>query len=316
VVPCTASRVGRTATGGAASLKPNRTLSGLLFFGLTLGSSGPISASTCQEVPESHGATERPQVMSLKIYRTFMVVAEGQFGAGSGKENFILDTGTAPSIINERVARQLGLKTYPSIFTAVGKSIRAQTATILEIELGPMRACSLPVQVQDLSRLERDLGVPVAGILGMDVLSNSSFRLDYDKKEIEVGTISRDGIPVPVNSRTGLAVALVKIEGKPVRMLVDTGSDRVVLLGGNFPEAGWLALRNTSQSGSSLADQSVRVQVFSSPNIVFGGRSFTINRAYFVPAGSDPVFDALLGVRALGFHQLSYDQACETIFLQ
>jgi hypothetical protein len=257
-----------------------------------------------------------PHSIPVKIYRNFLMVAEGKFGGAPERQNFVLDTGTAPSIIDIRVARELGLATIPSTFTAVGETILTQAAIITEIELGPIRAVSLPVKVQNLSRLESDFGVPIAGIIGLDVLSKSSFHLDYDKGQIEFGDMSRTGIPVHFDSRAGIAVAEVRLAGKPVRMLVDTGSDRLVLLGGNFAEVGWLALRNTSQSGASLVDQGMRVQVFSAPDIVLGGKHFSSDRAYFVPGSADPSFDGLLGVRALGFRGLSYDQACGTIYLQ
>ncbi len=98
------------------------------------------------------------------------------------------------------------------------------------------------------------MGVPIAGIIGMDVLSKSNFRLDYDLSEIEFGDILHEGVAVRFDSRAGIAVANVRIAGKPARMLVDTGAEFVALLGGNFGEAGWLGLRNISQSGVSLAD--------------------------------------------------------------
>jgi hypothetical protein len=99
-------------------------------------------------------------------------------------------------------------------------------------------------------------------------------------------------------------------------MLVDTGSEFVVLLGGNFGDTGGLALRNTSKSGISLANQKMPIQEFSAPDIVLGGQHFSKDVAYLVPDAADPVFDGLLGVRALGFRSLSYDRARETIYLQ
>jgi hypothetical protein len=256
-----------------------------------------------------------PQSIPLKIYRDFLVVAEGQFGSAPERQNFVLDTGTAPSIINERLVRQLWLATTSSTITALGKTMPTQAATIPEIKLGPIVAASLPVRVQNLSRLERDLGIPVAGIIGLDVLSKSSFHLDYEKKVIEFGDMSDDGIPVNLDASAGIAVALVRLGGRDVRMLVDTGSDRVVLLGGNFVEVGWLALRNTLRSGTSLLDE-MHVQEFSASEITLDGQHFSTRKAYFVPGSTDPVFDGLLGVRALGFRGLSYDQARGTIYLQ
>jgi hypothetical protein len=297
-------------------LRAKPKIVGLLLLTGALASSGPARAGNCGTNADRRCDDGRPQTIPLRIYRNFLVVAEGQFGGAPEGQNFILDTGTAPSIINVRLVRQLGLATIPSTSWAAGKIIPAQAAIIPEIELGPIRAVSLPVHVQNLSRLERDFGIPIAGIIGLDVLSKSSFRLDYDKREIEFGDISHVGIPVHFDARAGLAVAKVRIEGQEARILVDTGTDRVVLFGGNFAEAGWLALRDTSQSGANLVDQNMVVQIFSAADIVFGGQHFSDDRAYFAPGSTDPVFDGLLGVRALGFRRLSYDHASETIYLQ
>jgi predicted aspartyl protease len=252
----------------------------------------------------------------VRIYRNFLVIAEGKIGGVSESRNFIIDTGSAPSIVDENLVKELGLETTPSAFRALGKPSPGLAAVVPEIDLGPIRAASLPVQVENLTRLEREFGIPSAGILGMDVLSKSSFRLDYDKAEMEFGNILPAGIPVHFDLRAGIAIAEVRIEGKEARFLVDTGSDSVVLFGRNFADAGWLMLRKTSQSGNSLADQRMFVQVFSAADIILGGQHFSEDRAYFVPGNSDPAFDGLLGVRALGFRSLSYDQASTTIFLQ
>jgi len=297
-------------------LKTKRKVAGLLLLTVILASSGTALAGNCRTKPESYCEDAQAQIIPVRIFRNFLVIAEGQIGGAAERRNFILDTGTAPSIMNAGLVKELGLPTISSTFRALGKTIPAQAAIMPEIEIGPIRAASLPVQVQNLSRLERDLGIPIAGIVGMDVLSKSSFRLDYDKRDIEFGDVARVGIPVRFDASTGIAVAEVSIEGKRARILVDTGSNRVVLFGGNFSEAGWLTLRKTSQSGASLADPGMQIEVFSAPDIVFGGRHFSDDRAYFVPGNADPAFDGLLGVRALGFRSLSYDQPSGTIFLQ
>lgn len=257
-----------------------------------------------------------PQSIHLKIYRNFLVVAEGQFGGIPGPQNFLLDTGTAPSVINVPLAKELGLVTTLSEITAVGKTIPTQSAIVPEIELGPIHAVSVPVQIEDLSQLERDWGARIGGIIGMDVLSRASFHIDYDKGEIQFGEILREGIPVPYDASTGTAVAKIKLGGKTLRMLVDTGADRLVIYGGNFGDAGKLDLRDTSQWGASLADKDVRIQVFFADDIVIDGQHFSKDRAYFIPGSTDPEFDGLLGVRALGFRGISYDRTCGLVYLQ
>jgi predicted aspartyl protease len=287
-----------------------------LFLVCGLLSSRPTCAENPSASPARSADAQIPRRIPVRIFRDYLVVAEGQFGDALPHQNFVVDTGTAPSIINTKSIRELGLVTSASTMIAMGKTIPTQTAILPEVDLGPIRAANLSVQVQDLSRLERDLGVPVAGIVGLDLLSKSSFRLDYQKKELEFGEVSDEGIAVSLNEPTGTAVALVTLEGIPARLLVDTGSDRVAVLGGNFGAAKRLALRATAQRGSSIADPSMQVQVFFAPELVFGGKHFSVEKAYFIPSGSYPTFDGIMGVRALGFRAIAYDQARAAIYLQ
>jgi predicted aspartyl protease len=254
--------------------------------------------------------------LPLRIYRNFLIVAEGQIGGVSERQNFVLDTGTAPSIIDTRLARKLGSETTSSIMTVFGRTISTQSAIIREIELGLIHAVSLYVQVEDLSGFEREIGIPIAAIIGLDVLSKSSFRLDYDKKQIEFGDVSDSGIAVPFDERTGTAVARVSLEGKPMRLLVDTGSDKVALLGGNLADTERLGIRSTTQRGSGLADHNAPVRVLLAPDVVLEGQHFTPEKVYFIPGSADPAFDGILGVRALGFRAVAYDQARAAIYLQ
>jgi predicted aspartyl protease len=261
------------------------------------------------------------QRFSVKIYKHFLVVMEGQIGGDQiggelPRQNFVLDTGTAPSIINEAVVHRLGLQTSAASLTAVGRTIVTRSAVIPQLQLGPIRAEALPVQVKNLAQLEHDLAIPVAGIIGMDVLSKNNFRLDYDKREIEFGTPTDEGIPVRFDARSGIAIADVLLEGRKIRMLVDTGSDQVLVLGGNLAGPLQFALRNTAQHGSTVAENAMPVQEFAARDIELAGRHFTRAKAYFLAGGTDPAFDGLLGVRALGFRGISFNQAQSTLYLQ
>jgi hypothetical protein len=278
---------------------------------------GPASAKNCRVRPDHCSAAGTSQTnLPLKIYRNFLLVAEGQFGDASTHQNFLLDTGMAPSMVNARLARDLGLSTTASTTAANGTIVAIQEAILPQLTLGPIHASSLRVQVRDLSRVERDLGISIAGIIGLDVLSRSSFRIDYDRKRIEFGDMPGEGIPVSFDIRSRVAVALVIFEGKPRRMLVDTGSEYLVLFGGNFTSAELSGLRSTPEEGASVADGAAALRVLPLPNIVLGGRHFTPEKAFFIPDGTDPVFDGLLPVHALGFRAIAFDQARRALYLQ
>jgi hypothetical protein len=185
-----------------------------------------------------------------------------------------------------------------------------------DLTFGPIHATSLPVLVADLSRFENDFGIAIAGILGMDVLSKSDFTLDYDARQIEFGNAPREGIPVNYDARAGTSVVSVKIGNRTARLLVDTGSEFVVLLGGNFGELDGLKLQKASQPGVSFAEEKMHMQKFSAPEISIGQRKFSSDNIFFVPGKTDPEFDGLLSVRALGFRRISYDRACQTLYLE
>lgn len=277
----------------------------------------PLSAETPEANEAHHQDAGTPQSVSVRIYRNFLVVAEGQFGASLQHQNFVVDTGTAPSIINVRIARELGLTTTAGTMTAIGQVVSTRDAILPELAFGTIRVTFLRVEVQDLSRLERDLGIAVAAVIGMDVLSQSSFRLDYDNHRIDFGDSPRDGIPVPFDVSSGIAVTRLTMNGKTLRMLVDTGSDRVALLGRNSEDAVRFGLQDAAfQHGSSLAANNLPVRVLLEPNIILGGQHFSPQKAYFIPGATDPAFDGLLGVRALSFRALSFNREHAILYLQ
>lgn len=255
-------------------------------------------------------------IVSLKIYRNFLVVAEGQIGGVTGEQNLVLDTGVNPTIINVRLARQLGLADAQSTMAAVGRGIPTKIAILRDLSLGPMQVASLRVQVQDLSRLERDFGIPIAAIVGMDVLSKESFRLDYAAQQIEFGNVSGQGVPVAFDLRIGVALADVQLNGRSARMVLDTGSEEVVLFGGNFPGHFLATLHPAFLRGSSLSAQPLPVRELSILDIRIANQYFQANKAYLLPDSSDPVFDGLLGVRAVRCRAIEYDKDHRLMYLQ
>lgn len=253
----------------------------------------------------------------MKIYRDFLPVLQGQIGGLAGQQNFVLDTGTSPSIVNARLARELGWPTSPGRMSALGKIAASEVTRVPEIVVGPIRAEGVYVQVQDLSRLEHDLGIPVAAIVGMDVLSRESFRLNYAGSQIEFAEMpTRSGVIAHFDKKSGLAVAAVNLEGRTVRLLVDTGTNRLVVLGGNQDGFPWLNARRPLRSGGSALDSEMGVEEISVSGIVLGDRAIGGAKVYLVPRKSDAMFDGLLGVRALGVKAISYDAVQQSVYLE
>ena len=260
----------------------------------------------------SDGLIPHPSI-PVRIYRGFLVVAEGQFGGGIEAQNFVIDTGTSPSILNIGVARRLGLPLSRARISAIGGLSETFAATLPEIRLGPLQAMSVPVLVSDLSRLERDLKLPIAGILGLDILGKSSFRLDYGKQLIEFGEIAPEGIPIELSIRAGLPIAEIKVAGKSLRLLIDTGTDRMVIFGVRSAAEISPNPANSLLQGNGVANL-VRARAVSSLEFELSGVRFR-QSAYFVSNGEEPLFDGLLGVRSLGVRVLSLDANRRVLYL-
>jgi hypothetical protein len=212
------------------------------------------------------------------------------------------------------------------MLASVGRESKVKQAVLPEIEIGPIRVNSLSVLVSDLSSVEKDLGIPIAGVIGLDVLSKASFRLDYQKKLIEFGKFKPGGIAVSLPEGAGIAVANVMWGGISVRMMVDTGSDQLVLLGKQRPLSGEASrvlaatlepshdVADATTAAASIVDR-LTVQELPSAEVVLAGKKFSGAKAYWVPGSDTSDFDGLLGVRALGFRSLSYDSEHRTIHL-
>jgi predicted aspartyl protease len=259
-----------------------------------------------------HGA--RPVSVPIQIFGGFLVVAQGQIGSNLRHQNFILDTGTSPSILNARVARQLGLSLVPARLAAIGRESEIRAARVPEIALGPLRTASADVLVTDLSGVEQNWKMPIAGILGLDILGQTSFRIDYENHVLEFGDISPEGIAVNVSPDGHLPIAEVNINGKPLRLLVDTGSDRLVFFGNKNAQRLGASAGSELIAGESVSG-GVAVRGISSLEVEWSGERFQ-QRAVVVSDRQEPLFDGLLSVRSLGFRSIAMDAASQTVYLR
>jgi hypothetical protein len=69
-------------------------------------------------------------------------------------------------------------------------TIQTESLILPGIQIGPLAASPIRVVVHDLSFMERSLGISLGGIAGLDILSSSSFTIDYRRKKIVFGPIA------------------------------------------------------------------------------------------------------------------------------
>lgn len=94
----------------------------------------------------------------------------------------ILDTGADMVVVDQSVARRLGLKPIAKgkARVATGAEVDAQLAELSYIEVGPHRKTHMRVLIIE----QLDAGAPHSGLLGMNFLRNLDYFVDFQNQVI------------------------------------------------------------------------------------------------------------------------------------
>ena len=240
------------------------------------------------------------------LYAGYLVVVQGSLGKLE-KRNLIVDTGTHPSVLDERIARQLGLSGSKEKLRLVNREIDTAIVLIPHIRLGPISRESLPMLVQDLSFLQRKLGLRVDALVGLDLLGDRSFQIDYASRRIIFGSTQAASGSIPFESGPPLVTLEMMIENRPLRLLVDTGASGLIL----FDKRVSKKLRrepaaNEASSWNMSGQFSMREVRISRARL--GNAGLGPLRVYLTPDQShDFEFDGLIGISILHAKQISFD---------
>jgi predicted aspartyl protease len=162
--------------------------------------------------------------VKFDLIEQHQIVVRGSIGPLEGLK-FLIDTGSIPSMVDRKVARKLGVVTEGGIeFVSFGKKSRSLIAVLEDLRVGPFHAGNVTASVGDLSFLHG-----VDAVIGLDVLFRSSFGIDYEKHELRFGPVVTRQPSVLLEATPPFLTVQLTLAGKPVRLLVDTGSRRLIL---------------------------------------------------------------------------------------
>ena len=261
---------------------------------LALVSTTPLrSAGATAEVP-------------FELYQHHLVVAKGAIGQLNNL-SLLIDTGTIPSGLDQRIARKLHLQTEPAALVAFGQRVPVTGAILVDgFRIGSLRTGPVPVHVSDLSYLD---GVQVDAIVGLDVLSRTSFSIDYQARALNLEPADREDAVVPMEIAWPFVTVQMTIGGSLVRLLVDTGSSDLVLFRARMP----VTLSNPPWRGDKIvqyASGPARLQRFELREASLGSHVWDKLAAWGLDRSVDgypPNVDGVLGVMALGCRRIRFD---------
>ena len=235
-----------------------------------------------------------------------MIVVRGSIG-DLGPLNLLIDTGTNPSVIDKRIARKLHISGYKTSLPVVSGEVATSEVLIPSVSVGPVTQRRVQMAVEDLAMLEHDLGVHIDAMIGLDILGNRNFRIDYETSSILFGpTASPPGEGASFQSEPPFVTVEMKMNQQPLHLLVDTGSAELVLFESHLASrlrglAG--VLRTSRNLKGEVALREVQLS-----EVQLGNASLGARRAYVTTDHNSSLsFDGLLGVSALHVRQVSFD---------
>ncbi len=240
------------------------------------------------------------------LYQGYCIVVHGS--AGTLKNlNFVLDTGTIHSTFDTRIAKKLDLRDeVPAGIVIIGGREQAEDAVLPSLEFGPVQRSNLEITTADLSFFQKTLPVHIDAIVGLDVLGQGPFVIDYPARVIRFGLAAALPVSVPLRLDGGLVVFDAEINHRLVHLLFDTGAASLVLF---KTDAHLGSGANTGAGGgpdSSGDSQSKQVWLRS---LRVGLEEFRQEPALVArnPKPSQIDFDGLMSPVALGISRVSVD---------
>lgn len=101
--------------------------------------------------------------------------------------SFIFDSADALTVLDEDVAREIGLTMdHKSAKTSAGGSTSGYLVKHQKVEIGALEVKNVEIYATDLNHLEISIGRKIDGIIGYDLLNNYSIVINYDKMEFSV----------------------------------------------------------------------------------------------------------------------------------
>ena len=143
----------------------------------------------------------------------------------------------------------------------LGGSVQAEQSVAPSLNVGLMQRNNVPVLIEDLSFLQKALPIRVDAIIGLDVLGQTAFVIDYAARQIHLGPLRALPDAIPLHMAGGLAIIDAQVNNLPAHLLLDTGASSLFLFARSTPGAVSDLRVSAVQQSSGTIGESERKQV-------------------------------------------------------
>jgi predicted aspartyl protease len=185
-------------------------------------------SSAAQQDPTLGPPPASPE-MPFQLHSGYLIVVEGRVGRLSGLK-FMLDTGVTYSILDTKIADSLnlGVPRHPHHVVNYDKRVSIESATIPEVQFGPVHRTNQEMFIADLSKFS-DFARDVDALIGLDLLQLNNVTFDYDVRKVLFSPIDHNVEGVQMRSELICFTVRVQVQGHPVHLILDTGLEGVLL---------------------------------------------------------------------------------------
>jgi len=243
--------------------------------------------------------------LPFRLLAGYLVVVEGRIGKLDGL-NLVIDTGTTRTVVDADVARQLGGAAARLPIQVFGREVGADAVVVQSLSFGPVHATNLLALSADLRSHEARFGLRLDALIGLDVLTDRCFAIDYAAKLISFSCAAGSRGRASFDPDAPYPLVEAVIDNRRYRLFVDTGSEAVVLFESALPSAKTTRVE-TEVSGAHLAG-TVRLKRFTARRFTVGGHPIGTAPVFIMgDTGPPDGYDGVLGTRWLPATRVHFD---------
>lgn len=266
-------------------------LKGILAFTIVLVTALPVASQS--------GRRDIP----FELHNGYLIVVKGSIGKLKNL-SFVVDTGSYRTVLDEGIARKLHLKSAGTVEELASNHIvQLDSVFMPELTWGDVTTTSFSALVFDLSPMSRYTGVHEDLVLGLDVLRQTSFQVDFRSRRIHFGRNQEPEISIPFVPNLPYPVVEAGIDGHPEKLLLDTGADSVAVFADRLPNSQSVRMVGVGRDVSG----SVPFTQLAVKQVLLGNRIVCDAPVFSIPGIPESRYDGSLAPRILRASKIYFD---------